>query len=239
VKELASMEKFLARNESVPTVKLKISDADPHKIGIDYDDQGLGLALLLDAVGTADLDFYNGLISQLGQVNLKAGKSGEIDKCGLDFMLSVIKDVRPRNQLEAMLAAQMAAVHLATMTMARRLAISETILEQDSTERAFNKLTRTFASQMETLKRYRSDGPHTVQNVSIADGGQAVVANVTNSSGDTKRSETVSSGPVAAKANGRANGFSLKPTKERISPKRVFLRPPNERIADIGQARKH
>ena len=37
-------------------------------------------------------------------------------------MLSVVKGVEPRDQVEAMLAAQMAAVHTATMTFAGRLA---------------------------------------------------------------------------------------------------------------------
>jgi hypothetical protein len=40
-------------------------------------------------------------------------------------------------QLEALLAAQMAAVHTATMTLARRLAHVENIPQQDSAERAF------------------------------------------------------------------------------------------------------
>jgi hypothetical protein len=36
-------------------------------------------------------------------------------------MLSVVKDIEPRDQVEAMLAAQMAATHNAIMTFARRL----------------------------------------------------------------------------------------------------------------------
>jgi hypothetical protein len=71
-------------------------------------------------------------------------------------MLSVMKGVQPRDQLEAMLAAQMAAVHMATMTIAQRLAHVENIPQQDSAERAFNKLSRTFTTQMEALKRYRT-----------------------------------------------------------------------------------
>ena len=85
-------------------------------------------------------------------------------------MLSVVKGIEPRDQIEAMLAAQMAAVHVATMTFARRLAHVENIPQQDSAERAFNKLTRTFTTQMEALKRYRTGGEQkvTVQHVSVA-----------------------------------------------------------------------
>jgi hypothetical protein len=43
-----------------------------------------------------------------------------------------------------------------------------------------NKLARTFAAQVEALKRYRSGGEQkmTVQHVHVADGGQAIVGNV-------------------------------------------------------------
>src|ERR1700748_531534 len=79
-----------------------------------------------------------------------------------------------------MLAAQMAAVHMASMTFARRVAHVETIPQQDSASNAFNKLTRTFAAQMSALKDYRSRGEQrmVVQHVNVADGGQAIVGNV-------------------------------------------------------------
>ncbi len=84
-----------------------------------------------------------------------------------------------------MLAAQMAAVHNATMTFARRLAHVENIPQQDAAERAFNKLARTFTAQVEALKNYRSKGEQrmVVQHVNVAEGGQAIVGNV-NASGE-------------------------------------------------------
>jgi hypothetical protein len=74
----------------------------------------------------------------------------------------------------------MAAVHMASMTFARRLAHVENIPQQDSAQTAFNKLARTFAAQVEALKRYRSGGEQkmTVQHVHVAEGGQAIVGNV-------------------------------------------------------------
>ena len=45
-----------------------------------------------------------------------------------------------------MLAAQMAAIHMASMTFASRLANVNTIPQQDSAQNAFNKLARTFAA---------------------------------------------------------------------------------------------
>ena len=100
-----------------------------------------------------------------------------MDERELNFMLSVVKGAKPKDQIEAMLAAQMAAVHMATMEFARRLANVENIAQQDSAERAFNKLARTFAAQVEALKRYRSRGDQTVrvEHVTVNEGGQAIV----------------------------------------------------------------
>jgi hypothetical protein len=56
--------------------------------------------------------------------------------------------LRP-DRVEAMLAAQMALVHLTTMTFIRRLAHVETIQQQDSAQNALNKLMRTFTNQMD------------------------------------------------------------------------------------------
>jgi hypothetical protein len=56
----------------------------------------------------------------------------------------------------------------------------DNIPQQDSAERAFNKLRRTFAARMAALKEYRSKGEQkmTVQHVHVAEGGQAIVGNV-------------------------------------------------------------
>ena len=46
--------------------------------------------------------------------------------------------------------------------------------QQDSAERAFNKLARTFAAQIETFKKYRTGGEQkvTVQHVTVSDNAQ-------------------------------------------------------------------
>ena len=71
--------------------------------------------------------------------------------------------------------------HLVAMRFANYLMNADNIYQQDSGERVFSKATRTFPVQMEAIKRYRSNGEQgvTVQNVSVRDGGQAIVGNVT------------------------------------------------------------
>jgi hypothetical protein len=163
------------RAKSGPRLKVTAS-----AVKIDHPDPVFGHLSLLKAVGSTDSDFLEGLKKQL----VNAGSHGSAaDEDGINFMLSVVKGVEPRDQIEAMLAAQMAAVHMASMTFARRLGHVETIPQQDSASNAFNKLTRTFAAQVEALKRYRSGGEQkmTVQHVHVAEGGQAIVGNVSAS----------------------------------------------------------
>jgi hypothetical protein len=138
--------------------------------------------LLMQALGTTSIDFSSGLIGQLANA---ASKGPNADEDSINFMLAVAKGVEPKDEVEAMLAAQMAAVHRATLTFARRLNHVETIPQQDSAERAFNKLARTFTAQMEALKRYRTGGEQkvTVQHVTVNEGGQAVVGNVSAAPG--------------------------------------------------------
>jgi hypothetical protein len=190
----------LARSAANPAPRLKVLNKKQGvSISFDHPDKLAGRMLLLDALGTADLDFFNGLLDQLAS----AGSQGrQIDERGLNFMLSVVKGIQPRDQIEVMLAAQMAVVHTASMTMAQRLGQVENLLQQDSAERAFNKLTRTFASQMEALKRYRTGGEQkvTVQHVSVSEGGQAIVGNVTQTPRNTARDKTASSPPALPNA---------------------------------------
>jgi hypothetical protein len=67
--------------------------------------------------------------------------------------------------------------------------------QQDSAERAFNKLVRTFAAQVEALKRYRTGGEQTVrvERVTVNEGGQAIVGNVSHGGwGSPEKMETSS-----------------------------------------------
>jgi len=118
---------------------------------------------------------------------IKAAAEGQVlNEDQFNFMLSIVKGIEPRDQVEAMLAAQMAATHNAIMTFARRLNHVENIPQQDSAERAFNKLARTFAAQVETLKRYRGGEQTTrVGSVTVNDGGQAIVGNVSGQKTDS------------------------------------------------------
>jgi len=178
--EVEAIEKVHAERFNVPRVKVSTSESGL-SITTEHVDQVAGTALIMQALGTADMDFFSGLIMQLAKAD-----GGEANEVLLNFMLAVIKGIKPRDQIEAMLAAQMAVVHSASMTFSRKLAEADCLEHRDSAERTLNKLTRTFVSQMEALKRNRMGGEQTVtvQQVNVSEGGQAIVGNVTQGQQD-------------------------------------------------------
>lgn len=154
-----------------------------NSIKYDHEDQTVAYALAMFDVGTGDADFFQGILKQVASL----GSHGNpVCEDTTNFALSVIRSIDPQNEIEAMLATQMAATHLATMTFARRLNHVETIPQQDSAERAINKLARTFTTQIDALKKYRSKAQQTVrvERVLVNEGGQAIVGDVSYQRGD-------------------------------------------------------
>ena len=174
---------LLARHDA-PRMKLTMK-SDALHIGFDRDDTDIATLLQMADMGTTDQDLYSGLLSQIGSLGAHKQK---IDERNSNFVVAVIRSVNPRDGLEALLATQMGAIHAATMMLARRLNHVETIPQQDAAERALNKLARTFATQMEALKRYRTGGQQkvTVEHVTVNSGGQAIVGAVATGGGGGK-----------------------------------------------------
>jgi hypothetical protein len=175
-KELDATDNAMSRIRANTTPRLKIKN---NKVSIDHPNVIVGELLMMEAFGTGDRDFMYGILGQLA--NAASSQGEPPNKTDVNFMLAVIKDIKPRDHFECMLAAQAAAVHMVTMRFANCLMNSDNIHQQDSSERIFSKATRTFPVQMDAIKRYRSSGEQsvTVQNVSVRDGGQAIVGNVT------------------------------------------------------------
>ena len=153
--------------------------------------------LLSEALGSQDPDFIWGLVSQLSQASTRFN-DGE----GINFMLSVIKNIHPRDAIEAMLVGQMAAVHMSMMTFVDEFARLGNTPQQEMAERAMNKFSRTFATQVGALKHYRTGGEQklTVHHVSVSDGGQAIVGTVTQAPRDVLSEKTPNATPALTDA---------------------------------------
>jgi hypothetical protein len=197
-----------SQTRAAAAVQVKIS---PEGYFIDHPDPQLGERLMADTLGVADREAMDGILRQL----VRASANGERpDAVNLAFMISMIRTIRPRDAVEAMLVAQMVSVHVMAMRCACQLAIADDIARQDSAARALGRLARTFPAQMEALNRYRTNGEPaiTVQNVSVGDGGRAIVGNVTQHAS------------VVVSDNGGATAATHAPKRNRRAAKRNSAR---------------
>ena len=109
-------------------------------------------------------------------------RDGDLDEGLLNYGVSIVAGILPKDHIEALLASQMAAEQIATMDMAARLGNAKNPEVTTVSEKAFNRLARTFAAQMEALKRHRTGGEQkmTVEHVHVHPGAQAIVGNVSH-----------------------------------------------------------
>jgi hypothetical protein len=157
------------------------ADAAPplsHWFSVEHPEPDLAEQLMANALGVADRDAMDGILRQLLRASANGGSPDEVN---LSFMISMVKSLKPRDSVEAMLVAQMVSVHVMAMRCAQHLATAEDLAQHDSAARALGRLARTFPAQIEALNRYRSHGEPaiTMQNVSVGDGRNAIVGNVT------------------------------------------------------------
>lgn len=127
--------------------------------------------------GTTDPDFLEKLTASVAAATPGQGS----DLTAVNAGLAALAGIQPRDELEAMLAAQMTAVHNMSMEMSRRALLPEQTVEgvSENVSRA-SRLMRTFCAQVEALQRYRNAGQSTVtvQHVTVGEGGQAVIGNI-------------------------------------------------------------
>ena len=114
-KSRASQEDF------VPRIKA-IQCKDGTVLVPDCEDLRRGIDLLGKSIGKADLNFVQDIMWQLASI---ATRGGKLNEQTLSFMMAFVIGIKPRDRIEAMLAAQMAAVHVAAMDAARNLGNAE------------------------------------------------------------------------------------------------------------------
>src|SRR5258708_1070294 len=162
-----------AKAAAAPRIKLL-----SHGFSIDHPDPELGEQLMADALGVPDREAIHGILRQFARPTVTAPTPPPANP---PFRISMGKSIKPRDAGEAMLVAQMVSVHVMAMRCAHHLANADDLAQHDSAARALGRVARTFPAQIEALNRYRSQGEPaiTVQNVSVGDGGKAIVGNVT------------------------------------------------------------
>ena len=104
--ERAVLSAHIARRKQKrpsPRVKVVEKAGSSVELSPDHPIPHLGNALIMESLGTADFDFYDGLLTQLVNVGTQGRKP---DERGTNFMLAMVRGIGPKDEIEAMMAAQ-------------------------------------------------------------------------------------------------------------------------------------
>src|SRR5438477_3166928 len=133
----------------------------------------------LKSIGGSQSDNWNNILANQAVETLWLKNSNEEARDRQrSATVAALVGIRPRDELEGMLAAQLLAAHNAAMECYRRAMIGEQTFEgrRENLSQA-NKLSRTYAVLLDALNRHRGKGQQkvTVEHVHVHAGGQAVV----------------------------------------------------------------
>jgi hypothetical protein len=179
---LEAANRLEARRSPFKAKAAKAADGSLTSIGPDHADAMGWSFRLRDTFGTASHDFAISSLNAL--IKNTAGKKG-IDEVALNAALAVLDGVRPRDEIEGMLAAQMSVTHSLAMELLSRAKHAELVPQFESAGNMAVKLLRTYTAQAEALAKLRRGGEQMVrvEHVHVYPGGQAVVGNVNHRGG--------------------------------------------------------
>lgn len=146
-------------------------------LDVPHDDQRGWLFRLGDAVGTRSDEFA---LNQLRHILSMIPAEDPKPDHSANAMLAAVDAVRPENEIEGMLAVQMAATHQLAMVALGRAAVTGNIQAIEVNSTLATKMLRTFTTQVEALAKLRRGGEQKVkvEHVHVYEGGQAIVGNV-------------------------------------------------------------
>jgi hypothetical protein len=135
-------------------------------------------ARVMNAFGITSNDLAERLMTQIVAATHIQPSGAPVAEGTLNAALAAVTGIAPRDEAEAMLAAQMVGVHWLAMDLLRKA--NDRALLNDAGNLAV-KLLRTYTTQLEALKRYRSAGEQRVvvqhQHVNVTADQAAVQVN--------------------------------------------------------------
>ena len=150
----ASAERRMYQRPLPPNIILEPAGFDQEHLTAPHSDLALWTLQLADAFGTrsrAVIDLFLRHLQELCGLGIwdETANQRRMDETELSAILALVNAFRPRNEPEAMLAAQMVATHLLTMKVGARA------LRYDydtRTAASFAKLAKAFAAQTEAMQ---------------------------------------------------------------------------------------
>jgi hypothetical protein len=184
----------------------------------------------LEKNGIGDEDFRIGILIQLSRLSRCTGSEK-------GFYLSVVTGSKPTNQLQVMLLSQLSSVYDESVAAIERLQSARSPEQIESCVNVLTKLMRMSVVQYESYERLCASNETniTVQNVSVSDGGQAIVGNITHN-GESGKGVTKS--PLAL-TDAHCTAMPLVGSNEQLATPVPIIEPKRHRaLAPIRRRRR-
>ena len=133
-------------------------------------------------------EIANQIINILWTKHLDDDEASKLRTAAVEALIGI----KPRDEVEGMIAAQLIACHNASMECYRRAMLPDISFDtRHGNLNSANKLSRTYSTLLEALNRHRGKGQQkvTVEHVHVHAGGQAIVGNVEPGGGAQPKTE--------------------------------------------------
>jgi hypothetical protein len=208
---VASRQKFDTLPRS-PRISIQVASSGQTYFDASHND-GVGWISHLGAsVGSASSDFTSEILQSLTSL-LGADLSPEDKAAAVNAMLAVVSGAAPQNEVESVLAVQLAASHQLAMVLLARAGRAEHIPMLESNGNMALKLLRISREHAEALAKLRRGGNQTVrvEHVHVHSGGQAIVGSVTHPGSGGTRSKTENQPHAPGAENADTRFFTTEP----------------------------
>ncbi len=159
---------------------------------------------MVKATGTNDPVLAQRLLDQVYETLWMPAELSEEERVlRIRAAIAAMRGIKPQDEVEGMLAAQMVATHAAAMDCLRLSMIQgQTFKGRDNNLRHAAKLMSIFTKQLETLNRNRGKGQQKmiIEHVNVAPGGQAMVGQFEAGAKRPKKRKSKQSPPEPATA---------------------------------------
>lgn len=151
------------------------SGTEAHVVSLDanHSDAQGGAIHLAETFATRSEDFVTASLMHLANIT---SKGSGVSIPHLNASLAIIGAINPADELEAALAAQIAATHDLSLEMVNRARTAKNVDHLRDYGNLATKLQRTLTTQLKALSDWRRGGEQVVRHVHVYEGGQAVVA---------------------------------------------------------------
>lgn len=178
-----AQQKLATRPRPVRVVTRQSADGQPN-LDVSHSDVDGWVDRLRETFGSSSPEFAFEQLQQLIKL-VSSNLSPEAKELAVNAMLATVAGVQPQNEMEGVLAVQMAATHQTAMTLLARVEQVEHIPVLESYGNMAVKLLRISREHAGALTKLRRGGNQTVrvEHVHVHSGGRAIVGTVSDPGG--------------------------------------------------------